>query len=297
MSKKFQNRSEYNNFLSNALAIHGSITPKVLKNVFFVAVYSCFISWISHHYPVLKIGGGPFEYAGLILGLVLVFRINAGYDRWWEARKIWGDIVNKTRNFGVQILNQTDDLSYSEKKSLIELASVMPYLIKKHLRHDENLEDINYLIVNIKNKLAALESNKPLYVSSIIAKKLSVLLKNNKISPFVFLQIEKQREKIIDCQGACERILNTPMPFVMAVKARRFILIFILLLPFSLVSTSVLLTPFIMSFVSYTLFSLDQIGVELQNPFHVDNLSHHPLSTICNKIEKDLHDLLEISNK
>ncbi len=297
MSKKFQNRSEYNNFLSNALAIHGSITPKVLKNVFFVAVYSCLIALISHHYPVIKIGGGPFEYAGLILGLVLVFRINAGYDRWWEARKIWGDIVNNTRNFGLQILHQTDGLSYSEKKSLIGLASLMPYLIKKHLRHDENLEDINNLIGNIKNKLAASESNKPLYVSSIIANKLNVLLINNKISPFVFLQIEKQREKIIDCQGACERILNTPMPFVMAVKARRFILIFILLLPFSLVSASILLTPFIMSFVSYTLFSLDQIGVELQNPFHVDNLSHHPLSTICNNIEKDLHDLLEISNK
>ena len=82
------------------------------------------------------------------------------------------------------------------------------------------------------------------------------------------------------------------MPFVMAVKSRRFILIFILLLPFSLVSSSIYLSPFIMSFIAYTLFSLDQIGVELQNPFHEDNLSHHPLMQICSKIEKDLSDLL-----
>lgn len=297
MQNNIQNRDEYPSFLSTALAIHGSITPKVLKNVFYVLIYSFLVSMLSYQFPAIKIQTGPFEYAGLILGLILVFRINAGYDRWWEARKIWGDVVNKTRNLAVLVLSQPNDISLEEKKALVRLAQVTPYLIKKHLRNEDSLEDVKQLAATINPKIDAVKSNRTLFVSSLMAKKLSALLHEKRLSPFVFLQIEKQREKIIDCQGACERILTTPMPFVMAVKSRRFILIFILLLPFSLIHSSLYLSPLIMSVVSYALFSLDQIGIELQNPFQESNLSHHPLMHICNKIQTDLEALITASER
>ena len=296
MSKIIHNRNEYPSFLSNALAIQGSITPKVLKNVFWVVAYSCCISIICYYFPMVEIRTGPFEYAGLVLGLVLVFRINAGYDRWWEARKIWGDIVNKTRNLGVLILNQDNGITIAEKKELIELCSLVPYFIKKHLRDDESLADVKHLIQHTIPDIALMKSNKPLFISSLIAKKLNAFLINDKVSPFVFLQMEKQREKLIDSLGACERILNTPMPFVMAIKSRRFLLIFILMLPFSLVGASLYLSPLIMAIVSYALFSLDQIGIELQNPFYEKNLSHHPLRSVCKNIETDLFDLLNMQS-
>ena len=81
------------------------------------------------------------------------------------------------------------------------------------------------------------------------------------------------------------------MPFVMAIKSRRFILLFMLILPFALIDYSVYISPIIVTMVAYALFSLDQIGVELQNPFSIDNLSHLPLNEICNTIENNITEI------
>ena len=116
---------------------------------------------------------------------------------------------------------------------------------------------------------------------------------SGQLDSFSFLQAEEKRALILDCQGACERILKTPMPFVMAVKSRRFIFLFLLPLPFALVNVSVFISPVITGLVAYALFALDQIGVELQNPFSEERLSHLPLNEICQTIEKNI---LEIQN-
>ena len=96
---------------------------------------------------------------------------------------------------------------------------------------------------------------------------------------FAFVQIDKERASLIDHIGACERILKTPLPMVYAIKIRRFIALFLLTLPFALLNriNGDWLVPFITMMVAYPLVSLDQIGIELQNPFCVDNLSHLPL--------------------
>ena len=117
---------------------------------------------------------------------------------------------------------------------------------------------------------------------------LSQMQENGILNSFSFLKAEELREAILDCQGACERILRTPMPFVMAIKSRRFIFLFLIILPFGIVNYSVYINPIIVTLVGYALFALDQIGVELQNPFSTENLSHLPLSDICNTIEKNL---------
>ncbi|CAM2955409.1 bestrophin family ion channel [Legionella anisa] len=108
------------------------------------------------------------------------------------------------------------------------------------------------------------------------------------------MKAEELRQAVLDCQGACERILKTPMPFVMAIKSRRFILLFLIILPVALVNYSAYINPIIVTLVAYALFSLDQIGVELQNPFSIENLSHLPLNDICNTIENNI---MEIKKK
>lgn len=104
-NRKIVNQYESPDFLASALAIHGSVTPKVLKPVLVATLYACFISLLSLFIPWLAIPISPFEYAGLVMGLILVFRINAGYDRWWEARKLWGSVVNSSRNLAIIIAN------------------------------------------------------------------------------------------------------------------------------------------------------------------------------------------------
>jgi putative membrane protein len=103
--------------------------------------------------------------------------------------------------------------------------------------------------------------------------------------------LENKRGDLIDNLGGCERILKTPMPFMMAVKARRFILFFLLMLPFALVNTSNALTPIISGIVSYALLALDQIAVEMQRPFFTDSISHLPLEQVTETISKNINTL------
>lgn len=133
----------------------------------------------------------------------------------------------------------------------------------------------------------------PLFVVSKIASLVQQARIIHHIDGFVFAELEGQQILLVDHIGACERILKTPMPLVYAIKARRFILIFLLLLPFSLIGKLGFSGVFIFFLVAYPLLSLDRIGIELQNPIDTQNLSHLPLHTICYSIKLHCLSLLE----
>ena len=140
MANKLVNKLESIDFFKTALTLTGSVTPKVFTNVFVIMIYAILVSILGDRYPSLALPIGPFEYGGLILGLLMVFRINAGYDRWWEARKLWGNIVNQSRNLGIIILNYTKP---SEPQWLLKITHyviLLPYLIKDHLRDIKEIE-------------------------------------------------------------------------------------------------------------------------------------------------------------
>ncbi len=286
------NQFEYDSFLKNALSLQGSVTPKVLPKVVVLVLYSMLISCLSHVYPVIALPVGPFEYGGVIMGLILVFRVNSGYDRWWEARKLWGNIVNQCRNLAMIMIYYTRDDANLWRQQAIHTLIAWPYLIKNKLRQQNNLDEVLPWLDAPMVKLLQDAHNKPNVLSASIAKLLNIAHQQGTMDSFSFLRAEEQRDLIIQSQGGCERILNTPIPFVMAVKSRRFILIFLLILPFALVDVSIYINPLITGIVGYAIFSLDQIGVELQNPFSEQHLSHLPLTEVCRTIEDDLCALL-----
>lgn len=290
-NKKTINQYEYPNFLNCALAIHGSVTPRVWKKVFAAFIYACLISLLSISIPSLSLPISPFEYAGAIMGLILVFRVNAGYDRWWEARKIWGTVVNCSRNLAIIIVNYIQASNKKEVDSSLGLIAAMPYLMKNTLRGHASTHEVKHLLDDRTYSQLQQWQHQPNFISSKLAELLAGLQEEAKLNQFSFLKAEELRETLVDCQGACERILKTPMPFVMAIKSRRFILLFMLILPLALVDYSVYISPIIVTLVAYALFSLDQIGVELQNPFSIDNLSHLPLNEICYTIENNITEI------
>ncbi|CEG58484.1 bestrophin family protein [Legionella fallonii] len=293
-NKRIINQYEYPNFMDCALAIHGSVTPRVWKKVLAVCVYACLISLLSIFIPWLSLPISPFEYAGVIMGLILVFRVNAGYDRWWEARKLWGNVVNCSRNLAIIIISYIDPSNRDEIDKILGLIAAMPYLMKNNLRGITSVDEVKHLLCDYTYAQLQQWQHKPNLISSKLAEMLSQMQKSGKLNQFSFLKAEELREAILDCQGACERILKTPMPFVMAIKSRRFILLFLIILPVALVNYSAYINPIIVTLVAYALFSLDQIGVELQNPFSIENLSHLPLNDICSTIENNV---MEIKKK
>jgi putative membrane protein len=296
------NKEESPDFLRSALMWNGSVTPRILPSLLLMTCYCGLIVALDQYWrPLPHLDVAPFEYTGVVLGLVLVFRTNAGHERWWEARKLWGGIVNQSRNIVIEALNYTRFQDYGPEqylwhKEIVKWTVAFSFAVKESLRNGKNFENLTDLLSG--QELEALQSavHMPLFAANKIASLIQQARLSHSIDGFVFMGLEGQRILLIDYLGGCERILKTPMPLVYAIKARRFILTFLLLLPFSLIENLGFSAVFIFFLVAYPLLSLDRIGIELQNPFNTKNLSHLPLHTICDGIKFHCQALLEQSH-
>jgi len=296
------NKDESPGFLRGALMWRGSVTPRIFFSLLLLTCYCALIVALDQYWrPLPHLAVTPFEYTGVVLGLVLVFRTNAGHERWWEARKSWGGIVNQSRNIAIEALSYGDSLNAGPQplwpKDMVKWTIAFSFAAKESLRNGKNFDELNDVLN--EQELDALMSavHMPLFVAGKIAELLQQARLNLHIDGFIFIGMESQRNLLIDHIGACERILKTPMPLVYAIKARRFILIFLLLLPFSLIETLGFSAVFIFFLVAYPLLSLDRIGIELQSPFATKNLSHLPLDTICESIKLHCLAMLEQSQR
>jgi len=285
-------------FWQEAFAWQGSITPLVLPRVAVFGAYALVVcaiirwgeAYFRHH---LEISINPLEIAGAAISLLLVLRTNAGYDRWWEARKLWGAIVNQSRNLAVDALAYGPNRTEWREK-FVRLAAALPFVIKASLRAEGLAPNVPRLVGDeMAGRIGAAE-HMPMFVSLELAGMLEEARRRGEIDSFAFVQIDRERALMMDHLGGCERILKTPLARVYAIKVRRFITLFLLALPFPLINKmeSDWLIPLFTMMVAYPLLSLDEIGVELQNPFWEENLSHLPLIAISQTIEDNLLALL-----
>ena len=281
------NKDESSGFLRGATMWRGSVTPRILPSLLLMTCYCLLIVTLDKYWrPLSHLAVTPFEYTGV----VLVFRTNTSHERWWEARKLWGGINNQCRNLVIQTLNYSKDLNNNPQnkqwsEDVVKWTIAFSFASKEYLRNSNNLDELTDLLN--KQEIETLRSSihMPLFAANKIAFLLQQARVTHHIDGFVFEKLEGQRILLIDHIGGCERILKTPMPLVYAIKARRFILIFLLLLPFSLIENLEFSAVFIYFLVAYPLLSLDRIGIELQNPFSTKNLSHLPLHSICDSIK------------
>jgi len=297
----FQDRE---GFWGHAFALQGSVTPLVSPYVVAFGVFATAVSvlaWLLQRQWQIDIGLeiAPFEFAGAALGLLLILRTNAGYDRWWEARKLWGGIVNQCRNVAISALSYGPaNQEWNEK--FIEWAAAFPHIARCSLRGEPPSPEVTALVGQEASNQVAASSHMPSFVALKLADLLQEASDSYDMDRFAFMQVDRERAALIDHIGACERILRTPLPLVYDIKIRRFICLFLLMLPFVLLHRidsywidSYWLIPVVTMLVAYPLISLDQIGVELQNPFDETNLSHLPLGDISATIERNLIGLLE----
>jgi len=286
-------------FWQQAFAIQGSITPLVSRYVLsfgLIAAAICVLDWAFEWLFQVQIALeiAPYEFAGATLGLLLILRTNAGYDRWWEARKLWGGIVNQSRNLAISGLAYGPS-SPVWRERFIGWAAVFPHVARCSLRNEQPSPEIAVLVGSSNAKRIAASAHMPSFVALSLAELLREACDRYEMDRFAFMQIDRERAMLIDHVGACERILKTPLPLVYAIKIRRFIALFLVTLPFALLHriSSDWLIPLITMMVAYPLVSLDQIGIELQNPFSKANLSHLPLGEISANIEGNLKGLLD----
>lgn len=287
------NQKKSKHFWSEVFALRGSVTLQVLPRVMIFGTIAAVI-WTANewtHELDFHLAVAPYEVAGAVLGLLLVLRTNAGYDRWWEARKLWGGIVNQSRNLAISglVYGPTDP---AWRAQFVKWASAFPHVARHSLRGERDLPKVVGLLGDKEAATIAAAEHMPSFVALQLAQLLAQAVHQGGMDRWAFQQVDTERANLIDHLGGCERILKSPLPRMYSIKIRRFIFLFLVALPFALLDKVGVLTPLVTMFVAYPILALDQAGYELQQPFSMTHLGHLPLDEISETIETNLDHLL-----
>jgi putative membrane protein len=278
-------------FWHDVLAARGAATWVVTRDAAIftlLALGVCVLDKVVFPHASFSVDVAPYEVAGGVLALLLVLRTNAGYDRWWEARKLWGGITNSTRNLVLTAaVHGPDDPAWRDL--LARWTAAFAHVTRRSLRGERELPEVARLLG--PDPAARLASAR--HMPTEAARQIDRLLRDAFARPgadgFAFQEALRRRAELIDHIGGCERILKSPLPRPYAVYIRRFLVLFLVTLPEAMLSrVEWYLTPVVTLLVAYPLLALDEVGAQLQNPFWVDHLGHLPLDDICAAIEADL---------
>lgn len=242
----------------------------------------------------IKIGIEPaiFSLLGLLLSLLLVFRLNSAYDRWWEGRKQWGALINHTR--GLAVLWHGKLRSNDEKNRTFFARGISAYVLalSDHLRDISNHSLIEQYSEESPEKLRTYK-HVPNKIVRDMYERTEQLYKDGFIDGFQLNQIQPELQEFLNIQGACERIKATPIPFAHNFFIKLFVLTYCALLPFVLLPVIGWWAILMTMFVSYALIGIEFISVEIEEPFGLD-CNDLPTHNLAVKIEKNVHEILEI---
>ena len=281
-------------FWRDVCAFRGAVGLPVLGRLLAVGMFATFLcgfDLIGHHSPEMEVGLAPYEVAGAALGLLLVLRTNAGYERWWEGRRLWGGIINQCRHLAVVALCYGPD-NPAWRDRAIRLTAAFAHVSRRSLRSERELPEVAALLGAEQAAQIAAARHMPGFVALLIGDHFRVACDDLGMDRFAFLEADRDLTSLLEHLGGCERIRKTPLPRAYAVLIRQFIVLFLLTLPFALLKKVGSLTPLVTLLVAYPILALDEIGDALQSPFSARSRNHLPLDDICSTIEEDLLALL-----
>jgi putative membrane protein len=265
------------------------------KEIVYIGLLSSLITFLEIHlFPKadgLKNLMAVYSLLGFVISLLLVFRTNTAYDRWWEGRKIWGGIVNDSRNLASK-LNAILGENLAEKIWFSNMISNFSYASKNHLRGGETMTDYN--LQDDHDKLAILNvSHKPIWVVKRMRERITELYKQGVINPEDLYVLDKNLNALIDAIGACERIKNTPIPYSYSLFIKKFIFIYVITLPLAFVNLFGYYSALIATFVFYALVSMEILAEEIEDPFGEDD-NDLPIEQISATIRKNVGELMGV---
>ena len=223
---------------------------------------------------------------GFVISLLLVFRTNTAYDRWWEGRRLLGSLVNNSRNLAMKLNSLLPEEDTENRKFYRLIIIEYAFAVKRHLRGNQQNSEIFTSIYAVSDKL-----HKPNYLANLLFKRINELYVNKIISGEQLLFLNNEISSLTDICGACERIKTTPIPYSYSVFIKKFIFFYVMTLPFGYVFTLGFLTIPVVVFVFYVLASLEIIAEEIEDPFGVD-ANDLPVIQICKNIQKHVSELI-----
>jgi putative membrane protein len=249
----------------------------------------------NHIIDLFKNIGIIYSILGFTLSLFLVFRTNTAYDRWWEGRRLWGDLNNAIRNISIHLhscLPIENDQRRHYYSALMHLFSIA---LKQHLQdkrlhgsHFEIFEDNNPILED-KNEILKI-NNQPQFIAKLIFLALKADVRHGLFSIHDLELFRSELNKFMEVAGGCERIKNTPIPFTYSVFIKKFIFIYVMLFPIVYSTQLFFIIIPVTMFILYVLASIELIAEEIENPFNGDE-SDLPLEAIVKNIGKNAREI------
>lgn len=285
------------NFLKILVSLHKTDTLKILfPTILLVGIYCYGVYYLEVEYLHLNSKssisniGMIHSLLGFVLSLLLVFRTNTAYDRWWEGRKLWGKLVNDSRNFVIKINSILPENDVKNRTQIAKYLRFFPYFLASHLSKESTRLVLDEDFSDLQKEL---QHHPPAELVFLLTKKLYQLKKENKISDTEMLFLDTQLSGFLDGCGGCERIKNTPIPYSYSSFIKKFIIFYVMALPVAnVVNLGGFMIPITM-FVYYVLMSLELIAEEIEDPFNNDE-NDIPMEAISQNIERSIN---LISNK
>lgn len=222
---------------------------------------------------------------GFVLSLLLAYRTNTAYDRWWEGRKQWGLLVNNSRNLAIKLSSYLTD--ENDRLFFRKAIPVYASILSKHLTNEE----VGKALYEGLDLEIDQHKHRPNQVAKMIFQKANDLYESGKISGDQFYIINRELQSFADVCGACERIKNTPIPYSYSSFIKKFIFFFIMTLPFGFVfSLGYYVIPVVV-FIFYVLSSLELIAEEIEDPFGSD-ANDLPTAKLALNIKKHVEEIL-----
>lgn len=234
---------------------------------------------------------------GTVISLLLAFRSNQAYDRWWEARSIWGAIVNDSRTLARQILRFSSGDSYQPeeldhfKTTFLKRQIAWTYCLGQSLRKLNATQGLDRLLSKRELNYLTHFDNMPAALLDLHARDLAYALEKGWINAYQHVELDRTLTRLCDGMGKCERIKNTVFPVTYSLYIHFANIFFILLLPFALVDILGYIEIPLVIAISASFLLVEKMAIQLQDPFE-NKPTDTPMTTIARTIEKDLTQML-----
>ncbi len=255
-----------------------------------IGIYAAIIVYAEAHFLHLSSKNPTVMHSilGFVLSMLLVFRTNSAYDRWWEGRKIWGSVVNNSRNLALKLSAML--VHEKDKQEIKLLISNYVFAFKNHLRSKYIQEEFTPTD-NINLSQFADANHKPNLIAKSLYAKINSLYANKDLTGEQLIILNDELKSFTDSCGACERIKNTPIPYSYNIFLKKMIFLYCISLPIFFGSEFGYTTVAITIIVLYVFASIELIAEEIEDPFGEDD-NDLPLDDICNRIKTNLNEIL-----
>jgi ion channel-forming bestrophin family protein len=205
---------------------------------------------------------GQHAVLGGLLGFLIVFRMNASNIRFWEGRTAWGQIINACRNL-VRV-----GVTYTDRgRELAALVSGYVECLRHSLQGSQDMAEIEIHLTKELTQQVIRYGNPPTRVALAISAWIEREFREGQFNPQLVRHMEDQMASLVNCQGACERILKTPLPFAYVVMIKQLVVVYLLSLPFAVANISGWWAPLLMAIIALALFGIEEASVEIEDPF------------------------------